>query len=398
MKIRYIQSDYTACAYYRILVPYAHLLRSGLADVSVHTLSDAAYWEHGEDLTVIPRQYLPIAFRAIQAKRKNRIAIVGELDDDIESTPTGNPAYSAYSPAKIREEEEKKRLAGEIAPDQHLLNARKWLYTFFRCCDAVTVPTPVLQARLRKHNKRVYVLPNYINDLILPKPSPPPPPQRRVRILWTGSNSHIIDMPQVFQALQRILTEYDNVVYVHVGEKMPGMEALPESRVEYYPPTQWCRAHTGPDQYLRFLSKLPVHIAIAPLQDNRFNQAKSWLKAIEYGAMGYFPMLQDMAPYQALRHAGMPDSAYFVKKNTEAHWYTALKEVLEDPQQVYEKAKVFQTWVWDTMRMSQHVQEYLDVYERVLDGPRNTWFPPVVPEELPRKSEEGQHAHSCPGQ
>lgn len=383
MKIKFIQSDYTACAYYRILVPHRHILAAGLAESSVHFLSDPAYWDGKEDITVIARQYLPMAFKAIKDKRARGIWVVGDLDDDIESTPTGNPAWKAYSPAMIRAEEERKRKNGELGHDEHVLNTRKWLYTFFRCCDAVTVPTEVLAARMRKHNRRVYVLPNYINDMVLRCPSKPYESKQKFRILWTGSSSHAVDMGPFYAAIQRILDEFSHVVYVQVGTGIPGEDKLPKGRVEIYPATQWTGAYTACDQYYALLSKLPAQVAVCPLADNRFNEAKSWLKAIEYGAFGYSPILQDSPPYRALLGAGLDGRTVpFVRRNSEACWYTALRDAVTDPGQVLRIAKEFQTFVWDTMRMSQHILEYSETYQRILELPRNTWFPDRFPEAV----------------
>lgn len=369
VKVNFSQSDFTGCAFYRMEAPHRHLSSIGV-DSRIGFLPQIGPTLN-EDICVIQRQYHPEAFQAILHKRQAGIRIVGELDDDFWHLPVSNPAYFKYSPAVIAEAERNAKEKGEIGQDVKFLRIKSALGDFFRCCDAVTVPTPTLAVQLRQFCKCVGVLPNYLDDSLWRKFPAPPKPLRTCRIMWTGSDSHAGDIEPAFRAVKRILDNYPHTKFVVFGWIPPMMEMFPSHRVEVYAGFQKVQ------QYFEFLTETPIHIGLAPLAPTAFNKSKSPIKKLEYGAMGAAPVVQDMAPYQYFDKG--KDHVGFVGKFTEEAWYRALVPYVENPQMTLEKATEWQKTVLENYTYSKNIHKWVEFYNKVRARKQNTWFPKNAP-------------------
>jgi glycosyltransferase involved in cell wall biosynthesis len=75
------------------------------------------------------------------------------------------------------------------------------------------------------------------------------------------------------------------------------------------------------------LETLKWDIAIAPLEENAFNQCKSDLKFLDYSALGFAGIYSRVAPYErTVRHL---ETGYLVD-NTPESWLEALNVLLDD--------------------------------------------------------------------
>ena len=75
----------------------------------------------------------------------------------------------------------------------------------------------------------------------------------------------------------------------------------------------WSRIWDYPTTY----NNLNLNIAIAPLQDNKFNLAKAPIKYLEAGALGLPCVCQDLEPYKmAPLRFSTPDSMVEIIKKT----------------------------------------------------------------------------------
>lgn len=374
-------SDDNGCGFYRMGAPARHIvLRKWEHTATLSFLDHPATWRHAEDICVIQRQYSPDAFRAIEQKRQMGIPVVGELDDDLFHIPTHFPAHAFYAANYAQNELLKRRAAGTLPPGESLLTPRTWLANFLRSCDALTVPTQALSSKLKSYNKHIYVLPNYLDDAVMPGSWPKPEkPGTTVRILWAGGLSHKVDMIPVFKALVRVMAEDSRIKYIHVGPNFEELGSLPKDRIEVYPMTGSMRPGGFVPAYYRFLQQLPAQIALAPLEPTTFALSKSWIKALEYGMAGYYPVLQDYAPYQPLKAKETRDLIGWVHGWTEMAWKNAITQAVEHISVTQEKAETFQTWVHESACMSSNIDKWVAAYKRIIDGPRTQWFPNWVP-------------------
>jgi len=107
----------------------------------------------------------------------------------------------------------------------------------------------------------------------------------RPRVGWAGGISHAGDLEMIANVVRALAHEVDwvffglcpDVLRPYVAEFHPGVD------IERYP---------------RVLARLDLDLAIAPLEDNRFNACKSALRLLEYGACGFPVVCSDIEPYR----------------------------------------------------------------------------------------------------
>lgn len=105
------------------------------------------------------------------------------------------------------------------------------------------------------------------------------------RVGWAGSQGHEGDLNLVADVVRELAQEVEWIFF--------GLcpDTILQHVHEYHP--------NGPiDRYPARLAALSLDLAIAPLEDNLFNQCKSQLKLLEYGACGYPVVCSDVGPYQ----------------------------------------------------------------------------------------------------
>jgi hypothetical protein len=192
-----------------------------------------------------------------------------------------------------------------------------------------------------------------------------------VRIMWTGSDSHAGDVAPAMRAVKRVLEGNPNSKFILFGWVPPEVEMLPRHQVEIY------GGLPKVSMYFEMLIDTPVHIGIAPLAPTAFNSSKSWVKALEYGAVGTLPVLQKSPPYQSLEEG--KEHAVFVEKFTEESWFRTLDPLVKNPDLVYQKAVDFQKAILGHYLMSQNVHKWVDFYHRVMARKHATWFPKNAP-------------------
>jgi glycosyltransferase involved in cell wall biosynthesis len=140
--------------------------------------------------------------------------------------------------------------------------------------------TPRLATAISEYapDVKTFVLPNCINfddfpDLDLM-------PHDEVRIQWAGSAHHIDDVSTIHAALTRVMTKYDNVRLMWFCDSSLdwAIKDIPEDKITRIP---WADFRV----YKLRLSSLAPDVFIAPLCDNRFNNAKSAIKFYEGAAL-----------------------------------------------------------------------------------------------------------------
>src|SRR5690606_28289037 len=142
----------------------------------------------------------------------------------------------------------------------------------FALVDRLVVSTPALAEAFAGMHPDIRVARNRLppawwNGLPAPRRSTGPKP----RVGWAGGVSHTGDLEMIADVVAELADEVDWVFFgmcpdrlrPHVAEFHPGVDIA---------------------QYPRALALLRLDLAIAPLEQNRFNECKSNLRLLEYGA------------------------------------------------------------------------------------------------------------------
>lgn len=232
---------------------------------------------------------------------KTGTKLILEIDDAVMQIPQTNPLYEHFQTMQHEFEEYSKR------------------------ADLITVSTPYLKALYSHYNKNVIVLPNCIDTKIW-KCDPPCEPkdvQLPLKILFSGTPSHVEDFTVLRGAIRRILEEFTNEVELIIwGNMIPEFLTHPSVRfIENYV--------SDYSQYAINIADLKADIGIVPLQDNVFNNAKSAIKWLEYSVCGIAGIFSNIGEYKDVVSHGKTG---LIVANNEADWYAAIKDLIVNRQ------------------------------------------------------------------
>ena len=185
--------------------------------------------------------------------------------------------------------------------------------------DVVTVTTFPLRNYAMSFNPNVAVIPNaidfrYYPELDLKK-------DKKIDIVWSGGSSHYEDLAEIAPTLKKIMEEYPQVHYHHVGNAFPGIiKNLPKDRVHTH---GWLH----PEAHGYRLTCLNADIGLCPLTEREFNTYKSSIKYYEYSAAGMATVAKNISPYMDdIKH----DSTGLLY-STQDELYESIKSLIEDP-------------------------------------------------------------------
>lgn len=258
-------ADPYGCGHYRIIQPLFALRAAALVDgtISGNLLSPVELERYQPDAVVLQRQTTEDQVEAIRRiKAFSQAFKVYELDDYLPNLPM----KSIYR--------------------KHITkDAVKALRQGLGFVDRFVVSTPALAEAFSDLHTNIRIVKNRLpvswwKDL---------QSQRRIatkpRVGWAGGNSHTGDLELIVDVVKALADEVEWVFF--------GM--CPESLRPYVH-----EFHVGVaiDKYPAALAGLNLDLALAPLEQNLFNECKSNLRLLEYGACGFPVICSDIRCYQ----------------------------------------------------------------------------------------------------
>lgn len=176
------------------------------------------------------------------------------------------------------------------AIDHKKTNAKEIISACMGLADGITVTTNYLAKKVKKFNKNVAVLPNY---MLMDRWDLPtlPNDSEEVRIGYTGSITHKKDVEYIVKPLIGLLINRPNVKLILVGDpRLKNLFKNFEHRVEMYLGVPF-------EDYPTRLHGLRFDIGLAPLRPTEFNKCKSGIKALEYGICKVPVIASSIHPY-----------------------------------------------------------------------------------------------------
>lgn len=278
--------DWDASAFYRLTEP-ARALREQGADVQVC----ATGTEHRDaDVLVFNRPVRAEQADVVESLVAAGKRVVVDIDDDFDHLPTTHQMYGRQ-------------------PTEHLHRACK-------AADTVVATTPAL-AGIYGYGHAV-VVPNYVPAWYLGI-SDDTTPDSAPTVLWYGTvSSHPDDLQATDRGVAKALAEYGaRMRYIGPAEQADFVRWALRLRQPVH-----CDGWYTSKRRL-FEAVATADVGIVPLADNTFNQAKSWLKGLEFAALGV-PFVATPTPeYRRLYEAGAGLLARFPND-----WYRKLCVVL----------------------------------------------------------------------
>jgi hypothetical protein len=230
------------------------------------------------DIVVIQRLMTEANIKFLEIARGHGLKIVYDLDDNVWNLPASNPAQRFF---KVRESVSGLQACAEWA-------------------DIITVSTKELEKvvgdkfgwmRNIETKKEISVIhiDNRVNFNLFHLPLLPKD-EDKIIIGWGGSNTHAGDIGVVWELLPSILERYSNVFLEFVGMDAPKKIANHERVIQ----RPWCHVSEFHNRFTTW----NWDIVLAPLEQHKFNRAKSGIKMMEAGIIAAPCLATDIAPYR----------------------------------------------------------------------------------------------------
>jgi len=183
-------------------------------------------------------------------------------------------------------------------------------------CDRVVVSTAPLANALADMHQDIRVVPNMLAKDLWGHLRSQRRTSKKPRVGWGGGTSHHGDLAVIADVVRELANEVDWVFF--------GM--CPDDLLPYMHEFHGVIAL---DVYPAKLASLNLDLALAPLEFHIFNDCKSNLRLLEYGACGFPVVCTDTEAYRGY----LPCTR--VKTNTTDEWLQAIRMHLADPDASY---------------------------------------------------------------
>ncbi|QNM98503.1 methyltransferase domain-containing protein [Chitinimonas koreensis] len=317
-------ADATGCGHYRIIQPASAMARAGLAEtlISYDLLHPGERRRLDADSVVYQRQIYEHQVRRMQETRRFVDPfMVYELDDLVTNVPVKS-LHRNEMPAEMG----------------------RCLREAIALCDRFVVSTEPLAQAMRDYHDDIRVMPNRIDGSRWLDLAPLRRQGGKPRIGWAGGVSHTGDLELIADVVKELA---DEVEWVFLG-MCP--EALRAYVADFQPGVPI-------DKYPAKLAGLGLDLALAPLEINAFNEAKSNLKLLEYGVLGYPVICTDIVPYQC----SLPVTRV---KNRFRDWTGAIREHLADRAELARRGDALREAVIRDWLLENHLEAWLAAWTR----------------------------------
>lgn len=258
-------ADPFGCGNYRVIKPFSALKEEGLADgmMSIGLLQVPDLERLDPDVIVLQRQIGDERLDAMRRIKKfSRAFTIYELDDYLPNLPLKS-VHRAQMPKDI------------------LKSLRKGL----SFVDRFTVSTAPLAEAFAGLHGDIRVIENRLPVDWWRGLSSRRQRGRKPRVGWAGGVSHTGDLELIADVVKELAAE---VEWVFMG--------MCPDRIRPY--VHELHAGVAIDLYPAALASLDLDLALAPVEQNLFNECKSNLRLLEYGACGFPVICSDLVCYQ----------------------------------------------------------------------------------------------------
>lgn len=309
-----LPSGADGCGFYRLIWPAEACMAAGksvlvqnrMPKITVDTQGNL----HGVNIgnykvVVIQRPGSYQIPQVIDILHENGVKVIIDMDDSMSKIDPRNPVFKHYDP--------------------RINHKRNWMHVAKACekADLVTCTTEALAEEYGSHG-RVKIIKNHIPKRYLDFPRQ----ENEVPIVtWAGwTVTHPGDLRVTAGMINTAIVEA-SARFMAYGDT----EIFRELQVRYSPPN----FHQGFEDMPHFAEKLvKADIGIVPLRMTPFNEAKSWLKCLEYASLGIIPVASPT-----------PDNLQFAElggciiAEKPGDWYREVKELIVDNEKRAEMSK-----------------------------------------------------------
>lgn len=314
---------------YRMIHPFGALSRAGIAQCEYirfgknegRPISVTEMARLAPDALVMHAALHDVEILALESYRRflPRMKRIYMLDDLVTQVPEKSSVYKSFMGAF---RDAKARLRKSLAQSDRLI-----------------VSTAPLAELCKDMVSDIRVIPNRLQrDIWVPLQSLRRQ-GKKPRVGWAGAQQHAGDLALIGPVVKALA---DKVEWVFFG-------MAPENCAPYI---KELHGFVPITQYPAKLASLNLDLAIAPLEQNAFNEAKSNLRLLEYGIFGWPVVCTDITPYQAY------DAPVTRVENTPEAWIAALQAKLANPEETAREGDRLRAWVLKHFILEDHLKEW----------------------------------------
>lgn len=250
--------------------------------------------------------------------------LIVDVDDNLVNLNQDHPSYAVYQDKQ--------------------LDVSGWAQRSMMYADLVVTTNEFLKELYWPLNHNIFISPNSMDLNEISKY--PKKKNKKITIGWAGAAGHTDNLKLILEPLKAILKKYD-VEFMSFGDKiqeLPGKNQPFVSMSEYY----------------KTYAKCGFDIAIAPLNDTRYNRGKSNLRLIEAGAFKIPVVASPNGPYKKFP---------CLYAQTQEEWYKSLEAlVLSENLRKRYADKAYQE-VKNKYNVEVNSPKLLEAFERVIRSP-----------------------------
>lgn len=385
MKILFLHAEYNGVSYWRMFEP-ARWLNMSYRDVSVtyfptdeqHEFAKPlSEWEKlakAHDLIVFGRVSQKLSLDTMLFIREvSKIPIVMEMDDDWSRVDKKNLAYRDWHPNSegVKMAEAQTKFADILQLSTH----------------------PLKQAMGYKYGKPSWIAPNLIDiyrwEIAKHEREKVKKKTDEIRIGWAGSATHYGDFLNVLPAIKEIANKYPKVRFVICGmradyfiNKNPGVVRnengiastlacpIDPERFELHDGSSFWKWHEK-------VASLDLDIVMVPLEDSKFNKAKSNARYLEMSSLSLPGVYADVYPYSKTIKHGVNG---FVARTTN-QWVEHLSQLIDSEELRREMGEKARDNVEENFSFQNNISIWKKNYEEILNHVQSIPFKPYYEEE-----------------
>lgn len=320
-------ADLFGCGHYRVMQPFIAMKREGLLEGAVSTglMQVTDLERYNPDTIILQRQIGDERLQAMQRmQRFSRAFKVYELDDYLPNLPLKN-AHRETMPKDII---------------KSLRRGLSYVDRFVVSTEALAEALSGLHGEILVQENRLPL--NWWQGLQTQRRQSTKP-----RVGWAGGASHTGDLELIADVVRDLADEVEWVFFGMCPDKL-------RPYVHEY--------HDGVaiEDYPAKLAALNLDLGLAPVEYNLFNECKSNLRQLEYGACGIPIICTDIRPYQEGQQAGLPVT---LVKNRYKDWVDAIRMHINDLDETARmgdelRAKVLAEWMLE----GAHLKRWRDAW------------------------------------
>lgn len=224
---------------------------------------------------------------------------------------------------------------------RHFRDARSRLRRALSMADRMIVSTQPLADAFADMIDDIMVVPNRLKKSdwgALRKPRLPLA-GRKLRVGWVGAQQHQGDLELIAEVVKQTAEEVD---WIFMGMWPEGVDEFIKEKHGSVPFRD----------YPAKVAELELDIALAPLEDNAFNEAKSNLRLLEYGAMAWSVICSDVYPYRT------NNAPVCRVDGSVEQWLHEIRARVANPELAWREGDRLRSWVDRYYWLEEHPQDW----------------------------------------